>query len=70
MRRKNKYVLTIETDKASDIARLLRQQADYLDKLSLTDKPLRSITTAGGGNDNDVSAVLNGHLAAYNPTPY
>jgi len=70
MRRKNKCILTIETDKASDISRLLRQQADYLDTLLLADRPLRSISTAGGGNDNDVSVVLNGHLAAWNPTPY
>lgn len=69
MRWKNKYVLTIETDKASDIARILRQQADHLDQFTLVDKPLRSNRSAGGGPDYDVRAVLNGHLSAYEPTP-
>jgi hypothetical protein len=70
MTRKNKFVLTIETDRASDISRLLRLEADHLDKYPLDDMPLRSFKSGGGGVDNDVSVELNSHLAAYRPTKY
>lgn len=62
MTRKNKFVLTIETDRASDIARLLRQQAEHLDKYPLNDMPLRSYESVGGGVDSEVTVELNAHL--------
>lgn len=61
MTRKNKFVLTIETDSASDIVRVLRQHADYLEKYPLDDMP-GSFSIESGGLYSEVTAVLNAHL--------